>query len=115
MKMKRKILWKACCFVASIFLMISCGGGGGGSTETGGGGGTTAGEESDSKVSIKIIPFGRGTVTSDIGSVDYDSERTVDENTFESFFPQSPDHTVTLTASPHPLTKILGWHGCADI
>ncbi len=71
------------------------------------------------KVKLELSVFGRGSVTSDIGGIDFDSERTEDsgrtdpaEDVSVAFFEKDASGNVTLTAAPVPDTEILSWDGC---
>ena len=65
------------------------------------------------KVKVQVGAFGRGSVTSDAGGIDIDSERAdPSQDVAQAFFDRSADGKVTLTAAPIPETEILSWRGC---
>jgi len=63
-------------------------------------------------VKVEATLFGRGDIKSDIGGIDYDSDRSSNANVNHSFFDRDPLKTITLTATPKADTEILGWDGC---
>ncbi len=68
------------------------------------------------KVKIEVVPFGRGTVRSDKGGIDFDSEReNLQNNVSSAFFEQDATDKVTITASPMAETEILSWDGCDSV
>jgi len=68
------------------------------------------------KIKIEVSASGRGSVTSDIGGIDIDSERNNDSNDVKrAFIEQNADGSVTLTATPIDETEILSWVGCDTV
>ncbi len=68
------------------------------------------------RVKVQVAAFGRGSLTSDVGGIDIDSERTdPSQDVTRSFFDRSSDGKVILTASPVTETEILSWQGCDSV
>ena len=63
-------------------------------------------------VKLEVLGFGRGSFRSNVGGIDFDSERTSGENTNHDFYDPDKTDAVTITAVPIPETEILGWNGC---
>ncbi len=68
------------------------------------------------KVKVEIGMFGRGSVKSNIGGIDVNSERQNQaDNVTKAFFDKSSTGKVTLTATPASETQILSWNGCDTV
>jgi len=68
------------------------------------------------KIKIEVGMFGRGSVKSDIGGIDADSERENQaDNITKAFFDNNNPGKITLTATPTAETQILLWTGCDTV
>ncbi|OQX02326.1 MAG: hypothetical protein BWK80_58105 [Desulfobacteraceae bacterium IS3] len=68
------------------------------------------------KVKVEVSVFGDGSVKSDIGGIDVDSEReNPADDVVYAFFDQSSTGKVILTATPTSETEILLWTGCDKV
>lgn len=68
------------------------------------------------KVRIQVAPFGRGRVTSDVGGIDIDSERSdASQDVSQTILDRDGDGKMVLTATPTSETEILSWRGCDEV
>jgi len=68
------------------------------------------------KVKVEVSVFGDGSVKSNIGGINFDSEREIEaENVAYAFFDKSDIGKVILTATPTSETQILLWTGCDKV
>jgi len=68
------------------------------------------------KIKIEVGMFGRGSVKSDIGGIDADSERQNQaDNITKAFFDNNNTGKIKLTATPTAETQILLWTGCDTV